>query len=250
MNARVLLVAAAIVAVTSHRVAAQDTAPSKWADTISAEIDRATLAGDAAKLDAAVALAARVAAAYPNDGLIQHYHGYALYRSGILQASNGANASAVFEQAATILERSLKTHPMPETHVLLSSIDGQLIAADPSRAMELGMASQASADAAISMGPSNPRVWLVRGQGAMFTPSEYGGGLDVAKSQLERAVQLFAKDAPKPGEPSWGKAEAYAWLGLVYERRGDKTRAASSYKQALAISPDYAYAKRLASALK
>ena len=132
----------------------------------------------------------------------------------------------------------------------MSSIDGQLIGRDPSRAMELGMASQSASQAALTRGPTNPRVWLVRGMGALYTPEEYGGGLKPAMDQLERAIALFAKDTPKPGEPSWGRAEAYAWLGQVYEKSGDKTKAADAYKTALSIAPDYAFAKSLAAALK
>lgn len=229
---------------------AQGQAPAKWADTISAEIDKAQLSGDVAKLDAAAALAARVAMAYPADGLIVHYQGYAVYRQALMQVGKGSDGSAHFQQAQGILERSLKMRPLAETHVLLSAIDGQLIAKDPSRAMGLGMASQASSTAALTIGPNNARVWLVRGQGAIFTPPEYGGGLSAAEGQLKHAVELFAKDAPKPGEPAWGKPEAYAWLGYVYEKMGDKTKAAAMYKQALDVAPNYAYAKMLTAALK
>jgi tetratricopeptide (TPR) repeat protein len=132
----------------------------------------------------------------------------------------------------------------------MSSIDGQLIAKDPSRGMELGMAAQASTSAALTLGPTNPRVWLIRGQGAIYTPPEYGGGLDQAEQQLKRALEFFAKDAPKPGEPSWGKAEAHLWLGQVYEKKGNKAKAAEEYKAALAIAPDYAFAKMVSAALK
>lgn len=226
------------------------TAPAKWADTISAEIDKATISGDVAKLQAARALAERVATAYPNDGLILHYQAFALYREGSQTVGRGGDASALFQRAQIIFEKSLKTHPLAETHSLLSSIDGQLIAKDPSRGMELGMAAQASSGAALTMGLMNPRVWLVRGQGSFYTPEEYGGGLKPAEEQLKRAIDLFAKDAPKPGEPSWGRAEAYVWLGQVYEKAGDKVKAAEAYKNALAIAPDYSWAKSLAAALK
>jgi hypothetical protein len=85
----------------------------------------------------------------------------------------------------------------------------------------------------------------MRGQGAIFTPPEYGGGLSTAEVHLKHAIELYAADAPKPGEPSWGKAEAYLWLGQVYEKQGDKTKAASFYKQALDIAPNFNYAKML-----
>ena len=239
----------AITALVALPLSAQDKAPSKWADTIAAEIEKAEIAGDSAKLDAAVALASRVAVAYPNDGLILHYQGYALYRQGLLRQQH-QDASPIFERAYDVLTKSLGERILPETHILLSSIDGQLIAKNPTRAMELGIASQSATNAALRGGPANPRVWLIRGQGAMFTPSEYGGGLDVAKEYLERAVELFASDAPKQGEPAWGKAEAYAWLGEVYQKKGDRTKAGEMYKKALDVSPNYRYATLLAATLK
>ncbi len=164
----------------------------------------------------------RVAMAYPERWLILHYQGFAHLSSRPIRAmADGSDATRDLPARAddSRASRSRRVR-CPRRTCLLSSIDGQLIAKDPSRAMELGMASQASTSAALDCGPNNPRVWLLRGQGAIFTPPEYGGGLDAAEEQLKRAIELFAKDAPKPGEPSWGKAEAYLWLGQVYEKTG------------------------------
>ena len=244
MHRRSLFAAAALIAAGTSSVRAQS-APAKWADTVSMEIEKANESGDPAKLAAARALAERVSVAYPNDGLMTHYLGFALYREAVVTTGRGGNASTLLERAQALLEQSLKSHPLAETHALISIIDGQLIAADQSRAMELGMASSASSAAALSMGPNNPRVWLTRGQSAIYTPAEYGGGLKPAEDDLERAIELFAKDAPKPGDPSWGKAEAHVWLGQVYERTNDKVRAAAEYRTALSIAPDYAWAKFL-----
>ena len=165
-------------------------------------------------------------------------------------SSRGSDASAQFERALAIFDKSVNKRPLPESHILISSIDGQLIARDPSRGMELGMAAQQSTGAAMSLGPTNPRVWLVRGQGTMFTPAEYGGGLKPAEEQLKRAIELFSKDTPKPGEPSWGKAEAHVWLGQVYAQMGDKAKAAEQYNAALAVAPSFAFAKSLIAAMK
>ena len=247
---RRLILSTSITALAALPLAGQgNVAPPKWADTIAAEIEKAQFANDSTRLAAAVALASRVAIAYPNDGLILHYQGYALYRQALF-VQQTQNATPVFERARDILAKSLNSRILPETHSLMSAIDGQLIDRNPSRAMELGMRSQGSTDAAIRSGPANPRVWLIRGQGAIFTPSEYGGGLDVAEEYLKRSVELFAADAPKPGEPAWGKAEAFAWLGQVYEKKGDKTKAGEMYKKALDASPTYRYAQFLAAALK
>jgi tetratricopeptide (TPR) repeat protein len=255
MNARRTMYLAAAIAATAATASGAQTAranaaPIKWADTIATEIDHASMSGDTAKLDAVVALANRVAAAYPDDGLMAHYQGYALYRQATRQLGGNTFPKATLLAAQAALQRSLATHQLAETHMLLSSIDGQLIGADPSKAMELGMESQSQQEAATSMAPNNPRVWLLRGQGAIFTPPEYGGGLDPAESQLKRAIELFASDKPKPGEPSWGRAEAYAWLGQVYEKKGDKANAAAMYAKALDLAPNYAFARSLAAAMK
>jgi len=243
------LITVAMLSVASCAAAQEGVAPAKWADTLRTEVAKASLSSDPAKLAAVRALADRVASAFPGDGLILHYQAFVMYRQAIAMG-NGPESGALLERAQDIFQRSLSSHPLAETHALISAIDGQLIARDPSRAMMLGIAAGQSNAAALTMGPNNPRVWLVRGQGSIFTPAEYGGGLKAAQEQLAKAVQLFEKDAPKPGEPTWGKAEAYAWLGQVYQQLGDKVKAAEAYKTALSIAPDYGFAKGLAAALK
>ena len=244
------LFTAAILGVASSACAQSGIAPPKWADTLRTVIDKATLVGDSASLAGARAFADRVASAFPDDGLILHYQAFAMYREAMATRGRSGDSGPLLERAQSILERSLAKRQLAESHSLMAAIDGQLIDRDPSRGMELGIASQQSTTAALALGPTNPRVWLVRGQGSIFTPPEYGGGLKVAQDQLTRAIALFDKDAPKPGEPAWGKAEAYLWLGQVYERLGDKAKAGESYKTALSISPEYGYAKMLAAALR
>ncbi len=230
--------------------AAAQNAPAKWPDTLRTEIDRAFIGGEMPKIQAARALAERVATAYPDDALIQHYLGFALYREATLVMGQNGNATPLLERAKTALEKSIKARPLAESHILMSSIFGQLIGNDGSRAMELGMAAGASAGAAMAMGRNNPRVFLISGVNAMYTPPEYGGGLKLAEEQLKKAIDLFAKDAPKPGEPSWGRAEAHVWLGQVYQAMKDKTRAAAEYNAALAIEPSFSWAKLLLAGLK
>ena len=157
---------------------------------------------------------------------------------------------STLEQAQAVLDRSRKLRLLPETYALLSSVQAQLIGKDPSRAGELGQAAVQSLEAAFSADPANPRVWLFRGVSALYTPAEYGGGPQVAVAPLKRAIELFAVDAPRPGEPSWGKAEAHLWLGQVYEKLGDKGTAASEYATALQIAPGFSRARALQMSLK
>jgi tetratricopeptide (TPR) repeat protein len=234
----------------THKFIGAQASTAQSADSISAAIDRAYLSGDSARIHGARAEVERLATSFPNNGLLRHYLGFALYREATASARGGAKAASLLTRAKEALEESLKTYPLAETHALLASIDGQLIAGDPSRAMELGMASQVSMSAATRLGATNPRVWLLKGESAVFTPAEYGGGPTPTREHLMHAIELFGNDVPKPGEPRWGRAEVHIWLGQVYERLNDRSLAVAEYRKALEIAPDFNWAKALAAALK
>src|SRR5207237_10321193 len=95
-------------------------------------------------------------------------------------------------------------------------------------------------------GAHNPRVRLPTGVGSMFSPAEDGGRLPGAEQRLNRAIELFKQDNPPPGQPGWGHREAYVRLGQVYEKQGNKQKAASAYAKAVELAPHYVWAQRLA----
>jgi tetratricopeptide (TPR) repeat protein len=150
---------------------------------------------------------------------------------------------AFMQQASAALEKSDSIKPMPETHALRASALGNLIGADPSLGSTLGPEIQQEMSAAMAAGPTNPRVWLIRGISTIYTPPEYGGGLSEAETQLSKAVALFNLDQAIPPAPSWGRAEAYAWLGQVLQRENKPSEALAAYNRALALEPNYAWVK-------
>lgn len=94
-------------------------------------------------------------------------------------------------------------------------------------------------NAALTIGPNNPRVWLLRGIQSFYTPTQYGGGISVAETQLNKAIELFATDNPAPPAPGWGNAEAYVWLGQVLQKQNRNPEARAAYNKALSLQPDY-----------
>ena len=218
---------------------------SKWADSASREIDAASDAGDIARLKKARTLIDRALTAFPNDALLLHYRGYALHREAGLQEGLGHRDQVrpLLEDAVKALEASIKVKPMAESHALLSSMLGRQIGFQPYKAMFLGPQSGQEMTAAIELGPNNPRVWLLRGTGAMFTPAAFGGGLEKAEAYLKKAEKLFANDHPVAPAPSWGKAELYAWLGQVYQKRNKNAEAVAAYNKALDINPGFNWVK-------
>src|SRR4051812_38513275 len=235
-------------AVVAQGTAAQTTSltgASKWADSASREIEAASDAGDITRLKNARTLLDRALVAFPNDALLLHYKGYELHREASLQEglNHRDQIEPLLDEAKAALERSNEIKPMAETHALLSSILGRQIATHPWKAMILGPQSGSAMSSALALGPDNPRVWLLRGQGAMFTPKQFGGGLENSEAYLKKAKQLFATDHPTPPAPAWGRAELYAWLGQVYQKQNRTPEAISAYNKALEIDPDLHWVK-------
>ena len=225
--------------------AAALTGSAKWADSAAHQIDRAYIAGDLGGLQAARTVLDRALIAFPNDPLLLHYQGYELYReANLLEGlSRPAEAGPLLEKARGIFEKSISLKPMPETHALLASVLGQMIGADQSLGMTLGPLSGQEMQAALAAGAENPRVWLLRGISSIFTPAEYGGGISIAETQLNKAIELFATDHPVSPAPSWGRAEASAWLGQVLQKENKPADAVAAYNKALALEPNFMWVK-------
>jgi tetratricopeptide (TPR) repeat protein len=232
---------------TSGAQAPALTGASKWADSAAREIDKASMTGDLARLEGARTLLDRALVAFPNDPLLLHYQGFALYREGGLLDGlrRSAEVAPLLEKARAALEQSNSLKPMPETHALLSSVLGRMIGADPQQGMTLGPLSQQEMDAAVGTGPNNPRVWLLRGIGSIYTPPEYGGGVSIAEGQLNKAIEFFNNDHPVAPAPSWGRAEAYAWLGQTLQKENKPADAAAAYEKALALEPNYSWVRNV-----
>lgn len=226
-----------LVVLAQSRAAAQTAV--LWADSAQRAIAAATAAGDLDALIAARALTERALTRFPDDGWLLHYRGFALYREGTLrQGRNGEKAVAAYlEQAEETLKKSAARLKLPETHALLSSVIGMQIGSNPLKGMTLGPRSDQAMDDATQLGPNNPRVWLVNGIGTMFKPKMFGGGADRAEEHFRKAIKLFDADQPTAPAPSWGRDEAWLWLGQVLEAGKRYDEAKQAYQKALEFEP-------------
>ena len=241
-----LLLATLLVCGSAH--AQSLTGRDKWADSARVEIEAATALGDLERMRQAGALLERALTVFPDDPLLLHYLGYARYREATLMQGmkrDDKDYRPLLEAADSLLERSASKLPLPETYALRSSVLGQLIGSNPVRGMTLGPKSSNAMERAVELGPNNPRVWLLRGIGAMFTPSVFGGGVDKAEEYLTKAIALFPNDKPAPAAPAWGHAEAYIWLGQVHKRRDRIDEARQAYTRALELQPDNGWVRHV-----
>jgi tetratricopeptide (TPR) repeat protein len=118
------------------------------------------------------------------------------------------------------------------------------IALNPEKAMSLGIQSFQYFGEAFQKSPENPRVHYLKGVSDLFTPVEYGGGADAAIKTLMKSVDLFENEnIQDPIKPSWGKDEAYTFLGMAYVQKGDKDKATEFFTKALEVNPEFMMAK-------
>jgi tetratricopeptide (TPR) repeat protein len=111
--------------------------------------------------------------------------------------------------------------------------------------MTLGPKSSGLLDRAKEMEPKNPRVWLVSGMSATFTPKMFGGGTDKAEQDLRKAIALFETDRPVAPAPSWGRVDAWIWLGQTLQKEEKTDDARAAYQKALELQPDNQWVQRV-----
>jgi len=142
------------------------------------------------------------------------------------------------------LEKAMEADPsFGEPYALYATLLGYEIALHRERAMALGAKSYEYLAKAFEKNPDNPRINLLKGTSILFTPEVYGGGADNALEFLEKSVSLFEKENIKNSlKPSWGREEAYTFLGMAYAQKKEYDKATGFFKKALEINPNFGMA--------
>ena len=248
MKSRHLSITLSFALAAPLTLGAQLTGTAKWADSASREIDAAHAAGDLDRLNNAAALVERALVATPNDRLLLYYRSLALYRSAaqFMGRKRNDDAKKALEEADMLLEQIETKSPAADALALRGGVIGQMIglSGNPLAGMTMGPKSTGLIDRAMEADPKNPRVWLIRGMSAMFTPKMFGGGTDKAERDLRKAAELFAAERPVAPEPSWGHADAYIWLGQALQKEEKVDDARAAYQKALELQPTNQWVKQ------
>lgn len=223
------------------------TGAARWADTVQRALDVAMIAGDINAIRAAKALAERAMLAFPDDAMLLHYQGTALWREAQLRNAAGQEdeAKVLFERAIAALQRSAAGKQLPETLAIIASSYGSLAGGGMAAGIRYGPRANEAEGLARSLGPQNPRVLLVTGISAYYKPAAFGGGKERARTSVTQAIAAFAREQVDAPLPSWGHAEAYAWLGRFEAAEGNRDAARRAYERALALAPQYTWVSRV-----
>jgi len=238
-----------ITTATSARAQGQLTGTAKWADSASREIEAANAVGDLGRLTNAAAMIDRVLTVTPNDPSLLYYRSLALYRMASIYTGQKKREEAkrALDEADLLLEQATSKSPTADALALRSGVIGLMIGSsgNPMSGMTLGPKAAGLLDRAKELEPKNPRVWLVSGMSAMFTPKMFGGGTDKAEQDLRRALTYFETDQPTAPAPSWGRADAYIWLGQALHKNDRIDDARAAYEKALELQPENGWVRNV-----
>jgi len=153
---------------------------------------------------------ARVSTAEKKEWLPVYYNAMSNLFIGMKQTEN-AKKDEYLDKAENLIKSAEEiSKDNSEITAMHAWIVSMKISVDPmNRGMQLGMQSGMLTETAMKLDPENPRPYLLKGMGAMYTPEQYGGGKDKALPILEKAVEKFAKFKPSSSiMPDWGEERA------------------------------------------
>lgn len=157
-------------------------------------------------------------------------------------------ALAAIDKSIETLELLNQSNPNDvEVKALLAHAYGYKISIKPLSAILNGPKAQKMLEEAERIDPVNPRVLLVKGTSAMFTPAFFGGSNEVAMQAIKQALQAYKQDFSS--NYHWGYAETYTWKGILEQKNGNIEQARADWQQALVINQDYGWAKILLEAI-
>lgn len=143
-------------------------------------------------------------------------------------AKNAAEAGMDAARKAIALKQD-----NPEYHRVLGTLCGQVIPANVLAGLKYGKCAQDSVAQALKLNPNLPEAHLARGVGNYYLPPSFGGGVELAIKDFEKAIQLNPKFA-----------DAYVWLGIAQRKANHNADARKAFQKALELNPQRIWAKQ------
>lgn len=144
-------------------------------------------------------------------------------------------AKAAAEKGIQAAEKAAQLKPeTAEYHRILGTLCGQVIPANVLAGLKYGKCAMESVNKAIQLDAKSSLAWLSKGVGNYYLPPSFGGGVDLAIKDMEKAISL---------EPN--SADAYVWLGTALRKKNANPEARKAFEKALQLNPNRIWAKQL-----
>lgn len=119
-----------------------------------------------------------------------------------------------------------------EAYRVLGMLYGQSIV-DLVSGLSNGPKAKDAINKAVSLAPKSSGVYVARGVGNYYLPSQLGGGAEVAIADFRKAIELDARNT-----------DAYLWLGLALRKENKDPEARQAFSKALQLDPNRVWAKQ------
>ena len=116
---------------------------------------------------------------------------------------------------------------------ILGTLCGQAISGNGMAALKWGKCALTSVNQAVTLDPKSSANYLSRGVGNYYLPPAFGGGIDLAIRDFQKAVDLDHKSA-----------DAYLWLGVALRKANRLPEAHKALAKAVELNPDRLWAKQ------
>ena len=199
-------------------------------------MEKALDAQDRPKLEKMAAEVTTVADHQPDDAKAQYQSALAnsLLAQLAIEIGDKNLGKSAAEAGMRAGQRAVKLKPAnAEYHRILGTLCGQIIPANVMSALKYGRCAMQEVSKAIEIDGKSSQAWVSRGVGNYYLPPAFGGGVNLAVDDLQKAVQL---DANNP--------EAHLWLGIALRKAGRNADARKAIAKSLELNPNRKWAKQ------
>jgi tetratricopeptide (TPR) repeat protein len=138
------------------------------------------------------------------------------------------------EAGIPIAQKALDANPNDaKAHRILGELCAQVIPANPLLGgLKYGQCARDEVNKAIQLDGNSAMAYLSRGVGNYYLPPSFGGGIELALKDLDKAISLDPK-----------LSDAYLWKGIALRKVNRNAEAHQAIAKAVQLSPDWIWAK-------
>jgi tetratricopeptide (TPR) repeat protein len=139
------------------------------------------------------------------------------------------------EKGFDVAQKAVSANPNnAEYHRVLGQLCGQIIPANPLMGtLKYGPCARDEINKAIQLNANLAIAYVSRGVGNYYLPPSFGGGIDAALKDFDKASAL---------DPNL--AEAYLWKGVALAKANRPAEARTAFETALRLDPDRLWIKQ------
>jgi len=189
---------------------------------------------DRAALQKMAADAAGAAAKAPNDAEAQYRSAlaYCYLAEVAIEQHDRKGGRAAAEQGMKPAEKAVAMRGDAESYRVLGTLYGQAVT-DIMSGLSYGPKAKDAINKAVEKAPKVSAMYVARGVGTYYLPTQLGGGAKLAIPDFQKAIELDAKNA-----------EAYLWLGLSLRKENRDAEARKAFEKSLELSPTRIWTKQ------